>query len=271
MTMEQWLHLSAARLREAGITSAYLDAELLLAHTIRRSRTWIHAHAYETLDPRRRDIADARVDLRAERVPLAYIIGHKEFYGRRFAVTPQVLVPRPESEALIARLLELTPNQTPARLIDVGTGSGCLAITAKLERPALSVIGSDLSSEALAVARQNAQQLNADVTVVQQNLLDDQLGSFDFIIANLPYVDPAWDDLSPELAHEPAEALFADQEGLALIFKLATQARAQLNPGGHLLLEADPTQHDAIAQRVATTGAFTENARIGYCLDLIRL
>ena len=131
MIINDWLRTSVDLLNTKGIPSARLDAELLLSHTLRKNRTWLHAHGDEALDVRAQEIANARLDLRLDRVPIAYIIGHKEFYGRRFAVTTSTLIPRPESEAMI-ELLQTIPMKPRSKLVDVGTGSGCLGITAKL-------------------------------------------------------------------------------------------------------------------------------------------
>lgn len=241
-----WLRDAAEQLASVGIPSALLDAEIILAHTLRKSRTWLHAHGDETINIRDLEIANTRLDLRLDRTPIAYIIGHKEFYSRLFKVTPSVLIPRPESEAIITLLKQYVP-QKATRLIDIGTGSGCLGITAKLELPRLSVTLTDISRHALSVARHNASALRADVVTCRSDLLSDILGVFDVIIANLPYVDRSW-DRSPETNVEPAIALFAEQNGLSLISQLITQLRGRLTPGGLLILEADPVQHDTILQ-----------------------
>ena len=139
--------------------------------TLRKDRTYLHAHQKEEIDPRRFDIAEARLQLRLEHIPLAYILGYKEFYGRQFKVSPSVLVPRPESEDMISLFLTLTnDDNSPKTLIDVGTGSGILGITAKLEKPSLRVILSDVNELALDIAAKNANNLNADVTIQQQSL-----------------------------------------------------------------------------------------------------
>lgn len=241
-----WLRDAAEQLASAGITSALLDAEIILAHTLRKSRTWLHAHNDEIINARELEIANARLDLRLDRTPIAYIIGHKEFYSRLFRVTPSVLIPRPESEAIITLLKQYVPKQS-ARLIDVGTGSGCLGITAKLELPCLSVTLTDISRHALSVAKHNALSLRTDVDILRSDLLSDIPGVFDVIIANLPYVDRSW-ERSPETNAEPDLALFADQHGLALINQLIGQLRGRLALGGLLILEADPVQHEAIIQ-----------------------
>ena len=226
------------------IPNARLDAEIILAHTLNKPRTWIHAHGDEELDARRCDIADARAQLRLERVPVAYIIGHKEFYGRRFRVTPDTLIPRPESEALITLAKKYAVDARHA--IDVGTGSGCLGITLALELPKLSITLSDTSKRALQVAEQNAKTYSTNVRLLQSDLLDDYPLRADLIVANLPYVDTSWTENSPDLVHEPASALYAAEHGLGLIKQLLVQAPAKLSPNGVLLLEADRRQHEEI-------------------------
>lgn len=243
-SISSWLRATTEQLQNAGVSSARLDAELILSHTLRKSKTWLHAHSEDTLDRRHRDIADARIDLRLDRVPVAYIIGHKEFYGRRFDVTTATLIPRPESEFIIEQL-ETLPLRPGAHLVDVGTGSGCLGITAKLEYPELNVTLVDIDPHALTVAKRNAKKLGADILILRSNLLADYPYPPDIIIANLPYVDRDW-ERSPETEHEPSIALFADDNGLLLIKQLIDQAVLKLNPGGILILESDRRQHHIV-------------------------
>lgn len=244
MTISAWLSSAIALLHDKKISSARLDAELILAHTVRKGRTWIHAHSDETLDARAQEIANARLDLRLDRVPIAYIIGHKDFFGRPFTVTTSTLIPRPESEAMI-ELLDTLPLQSGMNLVDVGTGSGCLGITAKLEHPELNVVLLDVDHHALAVAKKNAAQHGVTVERLKSNLLSRYPYIADVILANLPYVDKEWDG-SPELKHEPSQALYADDNGLLLIKQLIDQSTTKLRPGGYLLLEADLRQHHAM-------------------------
>lgn len=252
----------AQRLRAAGIESARLDAVMIIGHVLNRSREWLLAHD-DTLvsseDSRRVEELTLR---RAKREPLAYIMGYKEFYGRRFMVTSDVLIPRPESEVMIDMLSDVVArgntqtigdtakcnySSRAYRLIDVGTGSGCLGITAKLERPELNVTLSDISDKALEIARKNAEQLSADVGLVRSNLMENVSGKFDIILANLPYVNPNWDYLSPELKYEPDLALYASDDGLALIYKLINQAPAHLARCGYIILEMDTPQIERVA------------------------
>ena len=267
MIISEWLKITTKSLKTANIPSARLDAELILANTLRKNRTYLHAHLDEEIDPRRFDIANARLDLRLDRVPIAYILGYKEFYGRRFTVSPSVLIPRPESEDLISLFLELTASEIAEKvLIDVGAGSGCLGITAKLERSNLSVILSDISKPALNIAEKNANALNADVHIQQQSLLNGQLKPVDYIFANLPYVDKNW-DVSPELQYEPEIALFAEDEGLKLILQLISQAPRCLTPEGLLFIEADPQQHNRIIDEAVKNG-FVRERVLNYILVL---
>jgi len=245
--ISDWLAKASSQLASVGIPSARLDAEIILSHTLRKSRTFLHAHSDEQLSDRQVEIANARLQLRIERTPIAYIIGHKEFYGRLFRVTPATLIPRPESETIVTIVKEIISkqlNKTP-KIVDVGTGSGCIGISIKLEEPHAAIALIDISKHALTVAAHNAKQLGAQVTTMQSNLLTEYPLNASIIVANLPYVDSSW-ERSPETNYEPSLALFADNAGLALINKLIPQAQSHLSPGGDLLLEADPSQHTKI-------------------------
>jgi release factor glutamine methyltransferase len=251
MTIGLWLGEATRELRDVGIASAKLDAEIILAHTLRHPRTYLHAHHDEELDGRTEDIANARIDLRIDRVPVAYIVGHKEFYGRKFHVTTATLIPRPETEEMIQLLSEISSTtlplhaDQPLRLVDIGTGTGCLGITAKLEFPAYDVTLLDTSPQALTIAEKNARAHSASVTLLESNLLAAYPYSPDVVLANLPYVDKAWEQ-SPEVAHEPNAALYASKQGLDLIEKCFMQLENRMLPGASAIFEADPRQWSAI-------------------------
>ncbi len=254
LNISQWLDHAASMLAQVGIPSARLDAEIILAHTLHKGRTFLHAHASDPVMDHSQTIADARLQLRLDRTPVAYIIGHKDFYGRPFRVTPATLIPRPESEMIITLLKELSSEAvSPLKLVDVGTGSGCLGITAKLELPNLDVTLLDISNHALQIAKENANSLGADVTTTTSDLLSNYPFTASFIVANLPYVDPAW-ERSPETNHEPDLALFAKDKGLDLIKKLIHQSPSHLTADGALLLEADPRQHADIIETGKLSG-----------------
>ena len=207
----------------------------------------------------------------------AYNKGSQDFYGRDFLVNPNVLIPRPETEMLIDLVLNLTgkpilPGVKPSKaklpqdltIIDVGTGSGCVAITLKLELPAATIVGTDLSEKALQVAKKNAETLNAKVTFTQTNLLDSIDIVPDLTVANLPYVDRDWGWLDKEsLEQEPSLALYADNHGLALIFKLIDQVSSKHIK--HLVLEADPCQHEQIINYAKKKGLAHRETR-GFAL-----
>lgn len=219
-----------------------LDAELILAYVLLVQRTFLHAHPEYKLNKTEQAQADDLLERRKNHEPLAYLTGRKEFYGRTFKVTRDTLIPRPETEALIDAIKPLNPH----KILDVGTGSGCIAITLALELPDSEVEAVDISENALQVARKNAESLEANVNFYRSDLLQNTT-KYDLIVANLPYVDREWDWLSPELEFEPETALYADDGGLELIKLLIEQAKDHLNAGGHLVLEADLSQHQKIS------------------------
>ncbi len=272
MTIDEWLEAAAKELTDAEIDSARLDVELILAHTLRVPRTYLHAHGDDELDARQEDIANARLQLRLDRTPVAYIVGHKEFYGRQFKTTPAALIPRPETESFIELLAKIMPTNLPLvkeqrTLVDVGTGTGAIGITAKLEWPELDVTLTDISQQALNLAKQNAESLHADVRFYKADLLRGYGTPIDIIVSNPPYVDREW-EVSPETHAEPDLALYAKSHGLALINQLLVQAALLLKPNGSLLLEADERQHAAIIQTAKDQG-LTHQESLGLILHFV--
>lgn len=253
LSIAGFLAISTKTLSEAGIASARLDSELILAHILRRSREWLLAHDATALtQPQQQQARQQLLLQRTQRQPIAYLTGRRDFYGHSFLVNEQVLVPRPESEVILAMLDELMQDNHLRTVLDVGTGSGCLAISIKLTHPDLAVSACDISESALPVARLNAARLlpsSQQVKFYQSDLLSDLPvnSRFDLIVANLPYLSPGQDGLSPELAYEPATALYADDDGLSLIKQLITTAPARLTPGGYLLLEMNTDQIETVA------------------------
>ncbi len=225
------------------------DVDHIIAHVLERDLSWVMTHGDETVDASAAETISALLSRRANHEPLAYILGFQPFYGRDFIVTPAVLIPRLESELIIDQVkMDLTGTPVPT-IIDVGTGSGCLAITASLELPGAVVFGIDVSQQALVVANQNAQILRApNIKWLTGDLLQpivEQQIKVDAIMANLPYLPQQEIDLSPtanELAYEPQLALLADDNGLALIKDCTQQAVEVLNDGGKLYLEMLPEQ-----------------------------
>ena len=238
--VKEWLENTTSLFKKADIPSAQLDAELLLCNALNVGREWLITHSEDEISA---DTAKEAVKKRLNRKPIAYIRGWKEFYKRRFTVNSSVLIPRPESEQIIELLKEIVKNNQ--KIVDIGTGSGALAITTALEFPNSSVDACDISKSALKIAKHNAKNLKANVTFLESDLLLDINGTYDIILANLPYVDKSW-QRSPETEFEPSIALFAKDNGLDLIKKLVIQTQEKLQKDGFLLLEADPRQHQSI-------------------------
>lgn len=253
MKINDWLLVATGHLKQTGISSARLDAELLLAFCLKKPREYSLAHPEMVLTPHIRAQLDGLLERRFNREPIAYITALKEFYGRSFMVTPDVLIPRPESETIIDHIKKLSLAEGNV-LVDIGTGSGILAITAKLELPNLSVVAVDNSLPALRVARKNARTLKADIAFQTSNLFEDvMMPEVTAIVANLPYVDKTW-EVSPETGYEPQQALFASNHGLSVIEKLFIQIPDYLKKGGFLILEADPRQHEKIIAMTQSCG-----------------
>ena len=243
MTIDEWL--------QQGSSVPRLDKELILCYNIGIDRAELILRGSQTLTAAERAAADQMLAARAAGQPLAYLTGHKEFYGRDFLVTPAVLIPRPETEDVVAQALQLIDTDNYRRVLEVGTGSGAIAVTLACERPDLQLAATDLDLAALTVARENATRLGASLEFIEADLLDfTPAAPPELIVANLPYVDRDWEWLSPELAAEPAEALFADDGGLAVIKKLIKQAHARF-PRAALILESDPSQQAALSQFAA--------------------
>lgn len=270
MTIGFWLKKATDDLADIMLPTPRLDAEVILAHTLGRPRTWLHAHVNDNLDLRREEIANARIDLRLSHVPVAYIIGHKEFYGRRFLVNTNTLIPRPESEQVIELLLEATDSgpKNEKRLVDIGAGSGCLGITAKLEMLHLNVTLCDTSKAALSIAKKNAAALGAEVRCIQSNLLGNYPFTPNIVLANLPYVDKEW-TRSPDTAHEPDEALFAPDKGLQIIKKCFDELAHRMKFGGIAIFEADPRQWDDIVPYAASCH-FEVSTRREYAICFVK-
>lgn len=207
---------ATSRLASAGCDTPRLDAELLLGSVLGVDRARLVVDAHVQVDPSVLARFEALMARRELREPVAYLLGRKEFRRITLAVDRRVLIPRPETELLVEVGLSLPAG---ASVVDVGTGSGAVALALADERPDLSIVGTDLSADALAVARENGRHLGLGVEFVQADLLKGLDRRFDAVLANLPYV--ARDvDLQPEIAHEPAEALFGGPDGLDPVRRL---------------------------------------------------
>lgn len=267
--IKEWLVYASKRLSSVNIPSPSLDSEIILAFVLGQDRTYLHAHSDQKLDSLQISTANSKLEMRYNRTPIAYITGHKEFYGRDFIVTPFTLIPRPESEAIISAVYGIKKsgffkNKSSIEIVDVGTGSGCLAITLKKEFPEINITALDISNDALEVCKNNAHRLNAEINILHSDLLKSYQSRPDIIVANLPYVDKKW-KRSPETDHEPTLALFADDGGKIIIKTLILQSSNFLSPGGYLILEADPQQHEAI-EKFAIEQSFKLIDKFGYTL-----
>ena len=234
------------------IPTARLDALVLLCHVLQKDKSYILAYDDALLKAEELNKLTNVLHRRLQHEPIAYIIGKKEFYGRDFTVNPNVLIPRPESENFI-ELLKKYPPQNNQSLVDIGTGSGILAITAKKEFPTLNVYATDISTAAIAVARQNAQLLQANIRFIQSDLFLGVEGTFDYIFANLPYV-PAGFITSKEITKEPAVALFSGVDGLDCIRTGVDQLMAHCAKSAYVCLESLRSQHNNVVRLCAEQG-----------------
>jgi len=239
-----------------GIDTPRLDAELLLAATLGLDRVGVYVNFERPLQAEELASFREQVKRRAAREPLAYILGHAEFWSLSFLVTPAVLIPRPETELLVEASLPRLDGQ--ARILDVGTGSGALAIALAHELPQCAVTAIDVSAAALAVAAENARRngVAARIGFVQHDLMELPPGPFDLIVANPPYI-PSGDlaTLMPEVRdYEPRLALDGGADGLAAYRALAAQAGVALAPGGWLLVEVGTGQARAVQELFAGAG-----------------
>jgi release factor glutamine methyltransferase len=243
-----------AALQLAPSPTAQRDAELLLLHIMRLTKADLLTHPEGELTERQSEHYRAAIARRALHEPVQYITGTQEFYGRPFIVNPLVLIPRPETEHLVEAALALAPR--PSRMLDVGTGSGILAITLALELPHATVTATDISAPALAVAEQNARTLGTDrIRFVTSDLFATLDGArFDCIVSNPPYVASS-EALEPQVRdYEPATALYAGDDGLAIYRRLIPEAFAHLEPAGYLLLEIGQGQSVTIEGLLQTSG-----------------
>jgi release factor glutamine methyltransferase len=230
----------AACLRQAqGLDLARLDAQILLLHALAQplhDRAWLLAHDTEVLNEAQQHRWGQALQRRLQGEPVAYITGRKDFFGLTLAVDARVLDPRPDTEILVEWALELLPPGPTGRVLDLGTGSGAVALALQHQRPAAQVTAVDASVDALAVASANAQRLNLPVKCVLSHWMDAVTGPFDLIVSNPPYVAEGDPHLAA-LTHEPVQALTSGPDGLDDIRQIIAQAPNRLAPGGWLLLE----------------------------------
>lgn len=250
-TIRQGLAAAITFLESNDIAGARLDAELLMAYALRKNRAWLLAHDDEVLTHHQVADFESLISRRSEHVPVVHLTGTREFYGLDMHITPDVLTPRVETEQMVEWAIKYAPKNS--RLIDIGTGSGAIAIAIAAHRPDLHIVATDISDKELSVARRNAKHHGTPIELIEADLWQNITGPFDTVVTNLPYlVDDA--DLMPEVRKEPAVALFGGPDGLDLYRRFLADLPKHLNPGGHLFTECDPWQHEHLIAEAAKFG-----------------
>ncbi len=280
MRVDDWLRVNTKQLQAHDISSARLDCLILLEEALQKDRGWLLAHLDLPLSPTQIEQLDRQITRRTTHEPLAYIRGGSEFYGRTFAVNNHTLEPRPETETMI-QMLEAEigasksknnmPKEAPPltqnwHIIDIGTGSGVLAITAKLLIPSAIVTAIDIDSECLRITHSNASAHRADIATLQGDLLEPLLTSQKSIIqpiiilANLPYVPTNW-NINKAAQHEPRQAIFGGKDGLELYRRLFDQIKASHIKISDIFTESLPPQQSELASIAAVAGYTQHNAQ----------
>lgn len=265
-TIGKILKTSTKKLEQAGITTARLDCLVLLEDAIGKDRAWLLAHPEATVQGSTLYSFTELVERRAAHEPLAYLRGLSEFYGREFSVNAHTLEPRPETETMIELLIKLAVNQDKQKtggkrqvtnienyhILDIGTGSGCIAVTAQLELPSATVLATDIDTTCIKTAQTNATRLRANVTFYTGNLLEPVLPALNnvktkrtIVLANLPYV-PENHTINQAAMHEPKHAIFGGPDGLNYYRQLFTQTRQLRNLPQYIFTESLPFQHESI-------------------------
>ena len=251
MTIQSWLKISTSKLADSS--TPQLDAEVILAHFLKRDRSWIHTNLNYTIPRSVLGKLDDAITRRTRHEPVAYIIGRQEFYGRVFKVSPDTLTPRPETETMVSMALDALKTDPELSVADIGTGSGCIAITLALEIPGLRVSGFDISKPALNIAKENATTLSAKVDFHHDDLTkntEHQWQKNSCIVANLPYV-PNDFQINLAASHEPEFAIYGGDDGLDYYRKLFGQLQTNTKL---IFTESMPPQHDKLADIANTAG-----------------
>jgi release factor glutamine methyltransferase len=261
-TVLEVIRATTEYLERTGIESPRLNAEHLVAHALGKKRLDLYLEFDRPLGEQELAPLREAVRARGQGVPLQHLLGTTEFCGRVFLADRRALIPRPETEQLVELVLAEAPaapggGDRPVRILDVGTGTGVIALSIASEFPLAEVHAVDISDDALALARSNAEKLGlaSRVRFSQSDLLESVEGFFDVIVANLPYIPTAiLPKLAREVGHDPALALNGGPDGLALIARLAREARSRLCPGGFLALEIGHDQADRLVDKLAGEG-----------------
>jgi len=278
-TVAQNLQIGEKSLSEAEIGTTRLDAELLLAAALGRDRAWLLAHDDEALTAGQQKQFDTYVQRRAAHEPLAYIVDHKEFYGLEFAVDQSVLIPRVETEVMVEQILthfvqRKTQSETKvgAIILDIGTGCGAIAIALAKNLPDAQVTATDISADALATGRRNAEShgVSSQIDFVRSDLFAeiDYGQRFDIIAANLPYVPRRIQErLAPDLGFEPDIALYGGEDGLDNYRRFFATVDQHLKPNSQIWCESDPWQHQVLkelAQEIGLKPIFEDYLIVGF-------
>lgn len=259
-TILRILQWTTTYFKEKSIHSPRLTAEVLLAHSLKQTRMYLYTHHDQPLEADERESFKVLVKQRVSGTPTQYLTGKQEFWSLEFQVTPDVLIPRPETEHLVEAAIKLASRFAQPTIVDIGTGSGIIAISLKHELPQAQVYASDLSPAALAIARSNAATLlNGDsaITFMQGDLFAPFSGQrFDLIVSNPPYISTAeYAAISHEVRDfEPKTALLAGERGLDVYERLIPAAIHHLNPGGYVLVEIGYGQAEAVTDLFQTHG-----------------
>ena len=259
LTLIDYIRLSTDFLARRGIESARLDAEVLLAYVLQQDRVYLYVHFDQPLEPSEVDAYRELIVQRGRRIPVAYLTGEKEFYSRAFRVEPGVLIPRPDTEILVERVVAWAHGRGgPLEIADIGTGSGAIAVTLALELPQAAVWATDVSDEALRVAAGNAERLGASgrVHFLHGPWVEPLDGrQFDAVVANPPYIPSAeLERLAPEIRYEPRVALDGGQDGLAAYRGLVPGALKAVRPGVIAAVEVGDGQAETVAQMAERAG-----------------
>ncbi|HXY36456.1 MAG TPA: peptide chain release factor N(5)-glutamine methyltransferase [Planctomycetaceae bacterium] len=276
-TVRRILDWTTAHFKQHGSDTPRLDAEILLAHARACRRIELYTRFDEPLTDVQRAVMRDLAKRRAKSEPVAYLVGHREFFSLDFRVTPDVLIPRPDTETLVVELIDAAKSLESPRILDLGTGSGCIAIAAAVNLPAAQITATDISEAPLAIARENAEtHAVADrVRFLQGDLFAPlpEREQFEVIASNPPYIaESERETLQNDVRrYEPHAALFAGPKGTEVLFRIIDGAPARLTSGGTLLLEISPEQDDAVRTRVESTGAYEDIRVIKDAAGLFRV
>jgi release factor glutamine methyltransferase len=263
-TVRRIIDWTTAHLKKHGSDTPRLDAEILLAHARGCRRIEIYTRFDEVLSERERSAMRDLVRRRAQSEPVAYLVGHREFFSLDFQVTPAVLIPRPDTETLVVELLDVAKPLSAPRILDVGTGSGCIAIAAAVNHPTAQITATDANDAALAVARENARQHRVVERIAFRSgdvfAPVEQDEPFYIVVSNPPYIaEHEKETLQNDVRkYEPHEALISGPSGLEVLFRLIDEAPRHLAPAGTLMLEISPEQSKAVAGRMDSSGRFED-------------